>query len=201
MCIKLGKIKIHIGFFAAAAAAFAFSCDMGEKYALVSVSVLLHELAHLLFMAGYGVTGANVVFGVGGVAIKAQGYQSLSFKQELVCLLSAPMVNIAVGLLLLPFTAHSTGLFSAAVINLSLGAVNILPLSFLDGGAALEKLLFLKGVTDGGKIFAACDFICLALIFLLFLVFLFNKRNAAGIFFFAVYCLVNVSAKNSRSKA
>lgn len=143
MYLKLGKIKIHITFAFAAFAAFAANSDAGELLTVVFVSALLHECVHLCFLIGFGCRDIRLTLHPGGAAIRCTGTELLSVRKNAAVLLSAPLANVLLGLILYPAAERfsADALYTAAFVNLRLGLVNLLPVPFLDGGRSLKLLL------------------------------------------------------------
>lgn len=143
MYLKLGKIKIHITFAFAAFIAFAANTDAGERLTVVFVSALLHECIHLCFLIGFGCRDIRLTLHPSGAAIRCTGTELLPVQKNAAVLLSAPLANILLGLILYPaaerFSAEA--LYTAAFVNLRLGLVNLLPVPFFDGGRSLKLLL------------------------------------------------------------
>ena len=142
MSVKLGGLRLKIGFSAAAFAALLLNRGPWRLLALSAAAVLLHEAAHLFCLRRCGCRNVFVEALPGGVAIRPDGFAALGYRQAAFCLMSAPTVNLLLGgllLLFVPKNAVEPRFFGAA--NLTLGAVNCLPLSFLDGGRTLECLL------------------------------------------------------------
>ena len=117
---------------------------------VVLLFALLHELGHLLSMklCGYRVKRFEIT-AVGGNIVCEEKHKSYFF--DIIVALSGPMVNFILIILIykligLGFFAKN-GMFYLAV-NFLLMAVNLLPVSFLDGGRALSALLSLFILPD-----------------------------------------------------
>ncbi len=129
--------------------------------AAVLVSVLAHELGHVLLGRLFGVRGQVVLYGLGGLTL---GVDDLPRRwQRIAVLLGGPLVNFLVvavvwGLPFLPAVANpnvaiAIGLVAKWVlqINLYWALLNLVPLWPLDGGRLTveigEGLLGPRGVT------------------------------------------------------
>lgn len=110
----------------------------------VFVSVLLHEVGHLLAGRMFGACGQIVLGGLGGTTFLPPG---LARWQRVIILLAGPLTSLllAGGLFALtwaPFpealrghaAAVATGLYVLVTVNLAWGVLNLLPLWPLDGG-------------------------------------------------------------------
>lgn len=103
-----------------------------------------HELGHLFAMYLFGVSVSAVRFYGAGIAIFADGVSELSKPKRAAVYLSGPIVN----LLLAAVIGES-----ARAVNLSLFMLNILPISYFDGGKLLGLALGEK--SSAAKIISA----------------------------------------------
>lgn len=98
---------------------------------------ILHELGHILAAASAGISVQRVSLTGTGIIMTAEKNASVPTKYSLLVLLSGPAVNLfCAGIIYL-----AGGSNSFAAVNLALCVYNLLPFSFLDGGAALEILV------------------------------------------------------------
>jgi Zn-dependent protease len=121
----------------------------GVAYSVgVLLSVVMHEFSHgfvsqVIF--GNPIKSAGIGFWYAFVEPSVSVGQSAV--QEVLIPLAGPLSNIAFGLLVLlilrkPNTSNTvTMLRRLASLNLSLAELNLIPISFLDGGQALKGLL------------------------------------------------------------
>ena len=142
MYIEISGVRVHIGFPAAAVLAFLINGGRGEALLFFLPAAAVHELTHLFFMRKYGCRTAEAEISPGGIRISADGFETLGYKRAAVCLLSAPAVNLllaAAGFVVFRATGYEIAK-NAASVNLALGLINLLPMSFLDGGRAFSAL-------------------------------------------------------------
>jgi len=106
-------------------------------------SVLLHELGHAGAAAAVGGNVRGILLHpLGGLAVIESCPHPTA---NLLVTLAGPVVNLALcGVL--SFPGAPAFLREAASVNLALGLFNLLPVSSLDGGRALQTVLALKGV-------------------------------------------------------
>ena len=98
---------------------------------------ILHELGHILAAAVVGISVQKVSLKGTGIIMSAEKNSSVPAKNSLFVLLSGPLVNLVCAVII--HLTHGSSDFAA--VNLALCVYNLLPFSFLDGGAALESLV------------------------------------------------------------
>ena len=197
MSIKLGGVRLKIGFLAAAFAALLLDRGPWRLLALGGAAVLLHETAHLCCMRRCGCRSPTLEVLPGGVAIRSDDFGALGYRQAALCLIVAPAVNLLLGGLLLlavPKTAGWARFFGAA--NLALGAVNCLPLSFLDGGRSLECLLLAaRGPETAALVRQRADIVCLLLTAAVAAALTARGLRPLPYYAFCLYCLLTWAAR------
>lgn len=190
MHVKLGGITLRIGFAAAAVMVCLVNAGAPGVYLAGFLSVLIHELTHLFFIVLFGCPSCGITVLPGGVRIDAPEFDSLTDQQAALCLLSAPAVNLLLGSLLRIFCRTST-VADPALINLTLGTVNLIPLSFLDGGRALDVLILsrLHG-SSRRKTGSSIDLICLFLLGGIGVFLAFRGVYPVPYYLFFAYCVI-----------
>lgn len=145
MYIRLGRVRIHIGFPFAAFCAFAANSRLGESLTLVFVSALLHEAGHAAVLLGLGDRSLTLFLSPGGARIESRLSGALPYKNDIAAAAAGPLVNIAIaaGAAMLFSATGGERFIRAAEANIALGAVNLLPMTFLDGGRILSDILLL----------------------------------------------------------
>ena len=195
MSVEIGGFRIRVGVAAAAFLACLINYGGARLFLAGMLAAALHELTHLFLMLCFGCRHAVLELFPGGVRIRSQEFEAMGYRQTAVCLLGAPAVNLFFGALLIRFgrIALSVLVLRAALVNLSLGAVNLLPMSFLDGGRALECLLLSHGdLPEARSVANAADAVCLLLIAATIIVLSFLKIFPLSLYGFFVYCLAAV---------
>lgn len=193
MYINLGKVRLYIGKAFALFFAFAANTAAGKAFVLSFIAALLHELTHLFFLFECDCKKALLEFFPGGIKLNAEGFSQLSYKDTVLCTVSAPLMNIFTGILSYYFGLlfSSQLLVEFSTVNLILGIINLLPLRFLDGGRALYAMLLNKNDMDRAE--KICDFFAFsALIFIAIVFFLtiYSGKYYIFIMFFFVYCVI-----------
>ena len=191
MCIETKRLKISISFAFSVFLALAANISEGRTYLLTLFFSFLHELTHIYFLFLFGVKRTELNFSPGGIKMTCDEMESLSYRKTVICSLSAPAVNILTGavFLLMGYIYPSQLLLTASYINLIIGAVNLLPLSFLDGGRGLNA--FLLRYLSPDRVYRISDILSvITLIFLasVFFMFLFMKKFHLFLLIFFVYC-------------
>ena len=135
------KISISVFSFAAL---FLFFYSQGFTYALILLaSAALHEFAHLFFLCRFGTEITSISVFPFGIDIRADT-SLLSYKKELICTLAGSFSNLIFAFFsyLLLLLSPSPVLMFFALSNLFLGLINLIPLSFFDGGKAIRLILY-----------------------------------------------------------
>ena len=135
------KISVSIFSFAAL---FMFFCSQGLLYASVFLfAALLHELSHIYFLNRFGAEIKCICIFPFGVDINADTSR-ISYKKELICTLAGSFSNLAFAFLsfLVLYIFPSPALLFFTLSNLFLGIMNLLPLSFFDGGKAIRLVFY-----------------------------------------------------------
>lgn len=140
--IKISR-HIYISIFALPAFVF-FVTAQGFLYAfLFLLCALIHEFSHLLFLYIYGAKIYSVTIFPFGIDISADTSR-ISYKKELICTLAGSISNLvfaaAGGFFLQRFPCPPLLFF--IMCNIFLGCMNLIPLSFFDGGKALRLILY-----------------------------------------------------------
>lgn len=191
MQIETKRLKISVSFTFSVFLALAANVTAGRTYLLTLLFSFLHEAVHLFFLFRYGCERAEIRFSPGGIKISCDRYEMLSYRETFICSLSAPVMNIVAGVIFY-LTADKSGmplLHETAYINIIIGLGNLLPMSFLDGGRAVNSLLFRYFPPDRVYVFSdVLSVLSLVFIGVLFFVSLLQKKNNLFLLIFFVYC-------------
>ncbi|MBE6537333.1 MAG: hypothetical protein E7673_05200 [Ruminococcaceae bacterium] len=138
-CIRLIKLLIKIlplSFWLV----LIFAFDKPYVAILTLISALAHELGHVFAFTLY--SGKYRFFGViSGLRLSMQN--SLSYKEELIISLSGPLTNVAIFLLVSPFSILGVGEYARifGLINLFTAVSNLVPIEGYDGYRIIECFL------------------------------------------------------------
>ncbi len=156
ICFEINKIclSFSFGFF------FVIAFTSLENDILVVYSLLfciLHELAHLFVMRKFRVEISSIHFYGAGIKISSKGVDLLSKSKQLLVYSAGCTLNLVFALAY--FFIGAQELFA---INISLAFLNILPISYLDGGKILGALFpknetILKLIS---RLFSALSVLC-----------------------------------------
>lgn len=140
--IKLSE-RLRVSIFSLFALMFFFAGQGTIYAALFIASAALHEASHIFFLHRYGVHINSITIFPFGIDINADTSR-LSYKKELICTLAGCFANalfvIVSGAFL--FIFPSPPLLFFAICNIFLCTVNLIPLSFFDGGKALRLIIY-----------------------------------------------------------
>lgn len=204
MYIKAGRLQIHIGVPAAAFIALAANSIPGKIYIFALLSMLFHEAVHIICLFLCGCKAVSLKIYPGGIKLSADGINMLSYSQSFFCAISAPLMNLASGLLLLCICGFFSGgpLLGFSAVNIAVGAVNLIPLPFLDGGRALEAAALLKCKNPDAAVYIAdcASVFSVIFIFVILLLCLLRRKYFFVILFFAVYCFCELAADTRQKR-
>ncbi|MCD7811340.1 MAG: hypothetical protein LUG91_05770 [Ruminococcus sp.] len=136
MSLTIGGVRLRIDFTFLVFSAMLFLLrDSRTAFAFLTVC-LVHESAHAAVLRLVGGRLSEIIFLGMGIRMIPQRNKLLSAKRELAVLLAGPAANLV---LFAAFSLKDSGNYFA-FLNLCAALFNLLPYSFLDGGAALNLL-------------------------------------------------------------
>ena len=136
MRFKLGRTEVSVSFSFFALLLLSATTRSSEIIRLSLITSLLHECIHLIFILLFCGKIKSVRFSFMGGEIK-RGDISLTATKEAVISLSAPVTNLLIGAGLYVLNVYE----HFAIVNLIIGAFNLIPYEGFDGGRALKCLL------------------------------------------------------------
>lgn len=172
-CKEKSKISVHFSF----ALLMIVGCFFGLGKLLFSyfVCLVFHEMVHYFVAKKLGYKLGAIRLSMTGAVLDAK-QDEFSFKDEILIAISAPLVNLVVGFLLVSFwwivPESYNFLQDLAVINFAIFGFNILPFFPLDGGRVL--LGFLSKKTQRKNALKLCRAITICASILLFIFFVFS---------------------------
>lgn len=199
MYLKIGRIRIHFTFLFALFLAYAVNGKNSEMLITVFAGALIHECAHLCFLLSYGAKDLTLEVSPGGAKIKGGGFDALPYNKSLVCVLAGPVINLLLAAVLFAVSNRlcSDALNRAAQINFMLGAVNLIPLSFLDGGRAVNDIILIKRARPISVLRTRrADMIIIIFLFSAAVILTLKKYDASFLLIFTFYCAVTALSKH-----
>ena len=177
--IKNTTYGVSFSFFFVIALMTICSATQTEKLLMTLVSCALHELGHLVLMTAFGSSPQEIVVYGGGIRITPDNKQ-LSKYHELAVLFAGPVVNFV--LCLLTYLTNGGGFFCQ--VNFLLGALNLMPFRYFDGGRILALLA-------NGKVceFFRVVFILLSAVAMIHMI----LHGTVSISFVATFCFIVLS--------
>ena len=140
-----------------------------------------HEIGHLLLMSAFGQKPREIVIYGGGIRITPDSSRLLSSGKDIAILLAGCAVNF----LLAAISYCAAGMSFFCEVNIMLGALNMLPFKYFDGGRVLEAIM---------KNERAHDLLRAAFIFLAAVVIIqMNLNGMVSVSFIATFCFVAIS--------
>lgn len=135
--LTLWGVRIRLSLLFPAALVILLTIDRSGIPAWCVAASLMHEAGHFLMMFALGSRPSELTVGIFGVSAAQPADTSLKYWASALIALAGPLVNLAsFGVI---FAAQ--GLTMPALVHLSIGLFNLLPVEALDGGQALFFLL------------------------------------------------------------
>lgn len=140
-CFK--GVKIKIGFLFSAVVCVLLCFNTGCEIQFGVLFAVLHETGHLAAIIISGERPSEISFGIFGMTIVRKNDISQNYRQEIITAIAGPAVNffLAACLYVVYYLSENETVFRALLVNIALGAFNIMPVFGLDGGRAVESAL------------------------------------------------------------
>ena len=133
MSLRLGSLRLFVGYELAAALAAVLILDRDDRYVCCFIAAAAHELGHIVTARCFGVRVRAISLRLFDVLIEADSPKS--YAADMCITLGGAAANLVLAAVFAPVW----GLFSTA--NLALACFNLLPVASLDGGRFLALLL------------------------------------------------------------
>lgn len=191
MVLRIKGFEVKVSFPLIALISFAVISNYAAGYALCFLSIIFHELGHLVMMKLFGVRVRGISLSLFDIQLLEEDRYSTSVLKDIIITIAGPCVNFLLYFLL-------RNIFSDfALINLFVGTFNTLPASSLDGGQALY--LFLRNHTEKAEFIL--DIITLFVSFLLTLIgllLLFSSKINFSLLFIGLYLFASVFIRKDK---
>lgn len=139
MTTRIFKTELIITFPFALLIALMLACDKTGMISVSLITVILHEMGHLIALYAYKRPPRKIILRLCGVQM-SQAMLFESAVSEIIVAAAGPAANLFVSAALLPLCEHRffAALCAAGIV---IGAFNLIPLSGLDGGDILHSIL------------------------------------------------------------
>jgi len=183
---------------------FIFVMDKSYTAIFGVLSALLHEVGHILAIFFKRGNIKEIKFGIVNIDISSDSfntYLSNESKDELIILISGPLINLILALILKVIFLNN-GCYIVNLVsyqNLFLGLVNLLPINSLDGGRIFYILLCKKlDFILAEKILNILSFIILVPVCILGFIVLIKSKYNFSLLILGCYLLSYVLLKNNK---
>ncbi|RYU98442.1 metalloprotease [Clostridium tetani] len=172
-----------------------------EKIIISFILVFLHELVHCLVAKALGFKGFNIEILPVGAVLKLKDIDEASAKEDLIIALSAPLLNIFLGVLfyfLYRIHGHEL-LYIFFQYNMVIGGINLIPAFPLDGGRIVRDIIRGKTVYKVANKITVYISIFIGIILMgiyLFLFFAGNNNISLGI----IALFIMISSLNEKNR-
>lgn len=162
-----------------------FVLEQIDVYLIFILSIILHEMAHLL--VGMSVGLRPKVFSINplGVSVQFYLYQQRKSWKKIVTYLAGPVMNIVIAIIFQVIALDEILKMKIVYTNIILAIFNLVPIMPLDGGRILKEMLTPKiGNKEASVFLNYLTQIILVIITLLYSVMILKLQN------FAIFLLV-----------
>ena len=173
--------RIDISVFTYFSLIYIFTCTDRETLAALLAAVLVHESAHIIFIAAFGCRIDRVRVTPLGVSIHRSN-RSSSLTRELIVYLSGPAASILLFAIFIILGRRGAG-----YVSLFYGLINIIPVGIFDGGKALRSLLSELAPYRADAVMKALNFVFIILIWIASLYFMIRHGSFLSMFTMSVF--------------
>ncbi len=192
---SVGATKIKISFLFLAFCAVFSLCDKSRVFTMALIASLLHEMAHIIMLYFVGECADSIILAPQGAKLVRSG-KMISYKSEILVLLAGCILNFTLFAILYSFS-ESLSLKLFAVVNLSLGIFNMLPLGTLDGGRILKILL--KNILSSQRAELVCKIVSIIVVLAFVVVgvwLITNGRKNVSLLYTSIYLIAMLIFRN-----
>ena len=202
MSLKLGRLRVRVTFFFTVFLALLLLSPGRAAAGALLLSAAVHECAHLFALLAFGAPEVTLWLLPGGARMRAGAMDTLPYGAQAAALLAGPAASLLLaGAFFCVHRAFSPPwALKWAQINAALGFANLLPLSFLDGGAALVALLALRRKKEAPPSLGRSDLIVTAVLTALCLALALFGVRAELFTAFTCYCAASVILRERKRK-
>lgn len=139
MLFKIKKLKIELSFYFLLIISFILVTDQSKIAKYFVLSILIHELGHLIFILYYKIKIDKISFKIYGINIKIEDERYLKNYKDIILLLGGSLANFLAAIITCLFLSDQDVFI---MTNLILGVFNLFPVDSLDGGKMINIILF-----------------------------------------------------------
>ena len=157
-------------------------------YFIFIISILLHEMAHMIVGVCLGLKIKKIMFNPLGVCLEFIGYrENKKTIKKIIINLSGPLFNFIFAIIISHLNIEYKLKIDLFYTNLLLGIFNLLPIIPLDGGKILKEILSIKFGYKNANIYSMnISKILLIFISLSYSILIFKIKNVF-LFFIIIY--------------
>ena len=157
-------------------------------YFIFIISILLHEMAHMIVGVCLGLKIKKIMFNPLGVCLEFIGYrENKKTIKRIIINLSGPLFNFIFAIIISHLNIEYKLKIDLFYTNLLLGIFNLLPIIPLDGGKVLKEILSIKFGYKNANIYSMnISKILLIFISLSYSILIFKIKNVF-LFFIIIY--------------
>lgn len=115
--------------------------DNVNTYIIFLVSIIIHELAHLIVGIILGGTPKKMTISIFGVALEFYSYGKNTSICKIIFFLIGPLINFLIATIMTSVAIDTKLAELIIVINIAIGIFNLIPILPLDGGKILKEIL------------------------------------------------------------
>lgn len=190
-------VKFRLHPFALFGFAVSLAAMPAPCFAALAVCTLLHECGHLTAAALLGRAPREITVLPMGISIDYG--EAGSYRDICLVALAGPFLNLLTAAMACVLPLSSDFAAYAVLFSLSLAAMNLIPLSFFDGGSALGAMLAVRfGISAADNTARVLDAVILGFFFLIAVyIFFYSAENASLLILSAYLFAVMIMKRDS----
>ena len=185
-------MKLRVSLWMIPLAVISVLTDNFKQILIAYICITIHELAHYFAATLLGMEGREIAFSPFGAHLTLSGNMTGSVTDAIILYSAGPLINGALGLI--GILLDNSELYR---INLALMTVNLIPLTPLDGGMILKRILSDKlGIFKARRILNALSFSAGAIALMLAVLSWMSGQISYSLFILAAFMIGNALTGN-----